>query len=128
MKMLIAHYSRLLVLMLVLSSIIGNVVAKGYPLHTSAQKEVLGTKGKKQSKSASEKESNQQQIAMATGHALSLASLPSPDFTAVIPSAFQELYYPAFSKPKARIAQVKSIFQLCFYSNLFFTSIQRSAP
>ena len=128
MKKRLSQFSRLLVLMLVLSSILGNAVAKGFSSTTAQCKEVVTAKSKKRSKSATEKEGNQQQVVIATAHALSLASLPSPDFAAVIPSSLQELFYCAFSKPKAIIAQVKSIFQLCFYSNLFFTSIQRSAP
>jgi len=127
MKNGVLVYCRLLVLLLVMGSFAGTLLAKTV-LRAEAYT-LTANKAKTTSDNSKQKSDAGEQVIVSTQSATTFVTLPAPNFEALIP--LEQSYF--FGKavvvsPALLRAQLQSVFQLCVHRNLFFTSIQRSAP
>ncbi|MFY8033421.1 MAG: hypothetical protein ACOVMN_02815 [Flexibacteraceae bacterium] len=126
MKNKVLVYGRLLVLLLVLGSFTSSLFASS--VFGGAVSKVATTASEKKDSKSKDKPESTQQIIASTHSASVFLTLPSPNFEALMPDIQSVFFGSSFFELPILQAQVQSVFQLCVHRNLFFTSIQRSAP
>jgi hypothetical protein len=126
MKNKVLVYGRLMVLLLVLGSFTSLLFASS--VFSGAVAKVATSASEKKESNTKNKPENAQQIIASTHSASVFLTLPSPNFEALMPDIQSVFFGSSFFELPILQAQVQSVFQLCVHRNLFFTSIQRSAP